>query len=235
MEYIAHMMKFPRVWQNLKDKADKQEQAISKLQEALGSAQHYIRGLEEQIRNFQWQREHEFTAEDLRKMEEELKRREREARERAEAQERERRRQQRYQEDLRRNASREPFGNYQDDLYHRFHEAFRNGPHGTRQRDNLGRFAEEESWKRQQREYRKRASQQREQQRRDRRARTDGFYQSPHDCFVILGIPSDSPKARIKKRFHELAKKYHPDKGGDAEMFKKMKAAYEHCLKRATV
>ena len=37
-------------------------------------------------------------------------------------------------------------------------------------------------------------------------------------------------KEQLKKRHRELCKKYHPDKGGDIEIFKKMQAEYERLI-----
>lgn len=46
---------------------------------------------------------------------------------------------------------------------------------------------------------------------------------NPHQ---ILGVPSSASRDEIKRAFHTLAHKHHPDKGGNAEMFKKISAAY---------
>jgi molecular chaperone DnaJ len=47
------------------------------------------------------------------------------------------------------------------------------------------------------------------------------------DYYKILGIDKSASKAEIKKAYRNLAKKHHPDKGGDAEKFKKISAAYD--------
>lgn len=44
--------------------------------------------------------------------------------------------------------------------------------------------------------------------------------------WAVLGIPRGSSGADIKRAYRKLALKHHPDHGGDAEMFKKVKAAY---------
>jgi hypothetical protein len=41
-----------------------------------------------------------------------------------------------------------------------------------------------------------------------------------------LGLPYDADKAAIKKRFRELAKKYHPDTGGDSMKFIQLMESY---------
>ena len=44
--------------------------------------------------------------------------------------------------------------------------------------------------------------------------------------YQILGVPEDANDETIKKAFRELAKKYHPDRGGNPEKFKKIVEAY---------
>ncbi|GIW67606.1 MAG: hypothetical protein KatS3mg096_474 [Candidatus Parcubacteria bacterium] len=45
--------------------------------------------------------------------------------------------------------------------------------------------------------------------------------------YEILGIPEYSSEEEIKKKFRELVKKYHPDRGGDPEKFKEILEAYQ--------
>lgn len=47
------------------------------------------------------------------------------------------------------------------------------------------------------------------------------------DYYEILGISKDASTAEIKKAYMKLARKHHPDKGGDKEMFQKVSKAYE--------
>lgn len=42
-----------------------------------------------------------------------------------------------------------------------------------------------------------------------------------------LGLPYDADKTTIKKRFRELAKKYHPDTGGDSIRFIQLMESYK--------
>lgn len=45
-----------------------------------------------------------------------------------------------------------------------------------------------------------------------------------------LDLPSNADEATIKKRFRELAKKYHPDTGGNAEKFIELMEDYKRLL-----
>jgi len=45
--------------------------------------------------------------------------------------------------------------------------------------------------------------------------------------YEVLGVAQDAGEAEIKKAFRNLSKTHHPDKGGDAEVFKVILSAYE--------
>jgi molecular chaperone DnaJ len=45
--------------------------------------------------------------------------------------------------------------------------------------------------------------------------------------YDILGVKKDASAADIKKAFRKLARKHHPDTGGDEEKFKELNSAYE--------
>lgn len=45
--------------------------------------------------------------------------------------------------------------------------------------------------------------------------------------YETLGVSKDAEVKEIKKAYRKLAAKHHPDKGGDAEKFKEISAAYE--------
>lgn len=47
------------------------------------------------------------------------------------------------------------------------------------------------------------------------------------DYYETLGVDRDASPEQIKKAFYKLAQKYHPDAGGDEEMFKQVNEAYE--------
>lgn len=51
------------------------------------------------------------------------------------------------------------------------------------------------------------------------------------DLLAILGLPPHAGSEEVKKRFRELAKRYHPDRGGDKEQFIALMAAYEKLTK----
>ena len=45
--------------------------------------------------------------------------------------------------------------------------------------------------------------------------------------YKILGVKKNATQTEIKKAYHKLALKYHPDKGGSKEEFQKISEAYE--------
>jgi DnaJ-class molecular chaperone len=45
--------------------------------------------------------------------------------------------------------------------------------------------------------------------------------------YEALGITKSASQEEIKKAFHKLAHKYHPDKGGDEKKFKEINEAYQ--------
>lgn len=47
------------------------------------------------------------------------------------------------------------------------------------------------------------------------------------DYYEILGVAKTASQDEIKKAFHKLAHKYHPDKGGDEKKFKEINEAYQ--------
>lgn len=47
------------------------------------------------------------------------------------------------------------------------------------------------------------------------------------DYYKTLGVPRDADAQTIKKAFRKLARKYHPDAGGDEAKFKEINEAYE--------
>jgi len=47
------------------------------------------------------------------------------------------------------------------------------------------------------------------------------------DYYQILGVTKSASQDEIKKAFHKLAHKYHPDKGGDEKKFKEINEAYQ--------
>ena len=47
------------------------------------------------------------------------------------------------------------------------------------------------------------------------------------DYYEILGITKSASQEEVKKAFHKLAHKHHPDKGGDEKKFKEINEAYQ--------
>ena len=47
------------------------------------------------------------------------------------------------------------------------------------------------------------------------------------DYYQVLGVDKNADVKMIKRKYRELARKHHPDRGGDPEMFKKIAEAYE--------
>lgn len=47
------------------------------------------------------------------------------------------------------------------------------------------------------------------------------------DYYQILGVDKNATQEDIKKAYHKLAHKYHPDKGGDESKFKEVNEAYK--------
>jgi hypothetical protein len=54
-----------------------------------------------------------------------------------------------------------------------------------------------------------------------------GIGNSPADAYKVLDLSGDESWSEVQQRFRELAGKAHPDKGGDADEFSKIKAAYD--------
>ena len=46
--------------------------------------------------------------------------------------------------------------------------------------------------------------------------------------YNILGVSKDASQDEIKKKYRKLSLQHHPDRGGDAEQFKKVSEAYEN-------
>src|SRR5438270_12396309 len=47
----------------------------------------------------------------------------------------------------------------------------------------------------------------------------------------VLSLPPNATQQQIKRRYRALAKRYHPDRGGDQKEMQRIIAAYE-CLKK---
>ena len=51
------------------------------------------------------------------------------------------------------------------------------------------------------------------------------------DCWAVLGLKPGTPQTDIEAKFRDLAKRHHPDMGGDAAEFVKIKRAREEALR----
>ena len=47
----------------------------------------------------------------------------------------------------------------------------------------------------------------------------------------VLGLPPGATRQQIKRRYRALAKKHHPDRGGDQRQMQRIIAAYELLMK----
>jgi DnaJ-class molecular chaperone len=50
-------------------------------------------------------------------------------------------------------------------------------------------------------------------------------------ALAVLGLPPTATPQQIKRRYRTLAKRYHPDRGGDQRQMQKIIAAYEFLMK----
>jgi len=46
-------------------------------------------------------------------------------------------------------------------------------------------------------------------------------------ALAVLGLPANATPQQIKRRYRTLAKRYHPDRGGDRQQMQRIIAAYE--------
>ena len=53
-------------------------------------------------------------------------------------------------------------------------------------------------------------------------------------ALAVLGLPPNASRQQIKRRYRALAKKHHPDRGGDQREMKRIIAAYELLMKDQT-
>ena len=53
-------------------------------------------------------------------------------------------------------------------------------------------------------------------------------------ALAVLGLPPNATPQQIKRRYRALAKKHHPDRGGDQREMQRIIAAYELLMKDQT-
>ena len=61
----------------------------------------------------------------------------------------------------------------------------------------------------------------------NRRRRAERARFNSRDPRVVLGVSATATKSNIKKAYHKLALKQHPNKGGNSNIFRKIKDAYD--------
>lgn len=66
---------------------------------------------------------------------------------------------------------------------------------------------------------------------KDSSAESLGGHYDP-EILVKLGLPHDAAEHDIKRKFRELAKKYHPDTGGDAAKFVELIETYRQLVEK---
>lgn len=79
----------------------------------------------------------------------------------------------------------------------------------------------------------KRAKENMEKRRRaddEKRRRAERARFNSKDPRVVLGVSASATKQNIKKAYHKLALKQHPNKGGDSNIFRKIKDAYNKLI-----
>jgi preprotein translocase subunit Sec63 len=52
-------------------------------------------------------------------------------------------------------------------------------------------------------------------------------YMQRQQALAVLGLPLNASPDQIKRRYRKLAKRYHPDCGGDPKQMQRIIAAYE--------
>ncbi len=50
-------------------------------------------------------------------------------------------------------------------------------------------------------------------------------------ALAVLGLPPTATPQQIKRRYRALAKRHHPDRGGDRQQMQRIIAAYEFLMK----
>jgi DnaJ-domain-containing protein 1 len=50
-------------------------------------------------------------------------------------------------------------------------------------------------------------------------------------ALAVLGLPPNATRQQIKHRYRMLAKRHHPDRGGDQRQMQRIIAAYEFLMK----
>ena len=86
---------------------------------------------------------------------------------------------------------------------------------------------EEYTFKKRQKNFEEEMNQEGKRERRKKEVINQSFDTNILNYFKIMEIPPTKDFKIIKKRYHELSKIYHPDKGGNQEKFKILLNAYQ--------
>ena len=54
------------------------------------------------------------------------------------------------------------------------------------------------------------------------------------DPYQVLGVSKNASQDEIQQAYRKLAKKHHPDRNGDSEMFRRVQTAWEQFKRTAT-
>ena len=54
-------------------------------------------------------------------------------------------------------------------------------------------------------------------------------------ALAVLGLPLNATPQQIKRRYRALAKRYHPDRGGDQRQMQRIIAAYEYLMREQQI
>lgn len=63
-----------------------------------------------------------------------------------------------------------------------------------------------------------------------KRTRVTNRINRSQNAYAVLGVPKDSSRSVVRKAYLRLSKQYHPNKGGNANTFRKIKNAYNSLL-----
>lgn len=96
----------------------------------------------------------------------------------------------------------------------------------ARRREEADRAERERAEAARRHEEARRAQEEQARRRREEQGRARRPRPAP-EWWLVLGVPMSATPVQIKEAYRALAKRHHPDRGGDAEVFKKVNAAFQ--------